>query len=267
MKSLVELRRRGGKVVVINPLKELGLQRFSLPSDIRSLLFGSEIANFYIQPHCGGDLAFIKASAAFLWKEKKADLDFLKNRCNCFKEFEDDLKHENLELLLIKAGVSHEEMKEFCSYLTQSKNTIFSWALGITHQLHGVKTVRAIANLALMRGMVGKPGAGLLPLRGHSNVQGVGTVGVVLKIKPAMARALLEHLKIKPPAVSGKDTFSCMEAAHRGEIDFAILLGGNLYGSNPDQKWASEALARINFTAFISTTLNSGHIHGKGKIH
>ena len=265
MTSLVELRRRGGKVVVINPLKELGLQRFSLPSDIRSLLFGSEVANFYIQPHCGGDLSFIKASAVFLWKEKKADLDFLKNRCNGFKEFEDDLKHENLELLLTKAGVSYEEMKEFCNYLAQSKNTIFAWALGITQQLHGVKTVRAIANLALMRGMVGKPGAGLLPLRGHSNVQGIGTVGVVPRIKPAMASALLEHLKIKPPAAPGKDTFSCMEAAHRGEIDFALLLGGNLYGSNPDQKWASEALARINFTAFISTTLNPGHIHGHGE--
>ena len=265
MAFLVELKRRGGKVVVINPFKEIGLQRFKVPSDLRSLLLGSEIADLYLQPHCGGDLALLKAAAVLLWRDKKVDLEFLKNHCNHVDEFQEDVASEDLEALLDKCGITFTELAAFCNLLGESQNTIFAWAMGITHHLHGVENVRAIANLALMRGMVGKSGAGLLPIRGHSNVQGVGTVGVVPKLKPQMAEALLKHLKIKLPSASGKDTFSCMQAAHRGEIDFAVLVGGNLYAATPDLTWAAEALGRINFTAFLSTTLNLGHIHGHGK--
>lgn len=103
-------------------------------------------------------------------------MQFLKNNCNNLEEFKKDLASQNLDLLLNKSGVTYNELEEFCTYLKQSKNTIFAWGMGITQHLHGVKTVRTLANLALMLGMVGKPAAGLLPLRGHSNVQGVGTV-------------------------------------------------------------------------------------------
>ncbi len=265
MTHLIELRRRGGKIVVINPFKEIGLQRFKLPRNILSLLFGSEVAHCYLQPHCGGDLALIKAASVYLWQNNIANIEFLKNNCNNFEEFKKDLEYENLNSLLNKCGLSLYELEEFCTYLKESKNTIFAWAMGITQHLHGVKTVRAIANLSLMLGMVGKPGAGLLPLRGHSNVQGIGTAGVVPQLKPTMAKALLKNLKFNFPEFPGKDTFNCMEAAHHGEIDFAFLLGGNLYGASPDQKWASEALAKINFTVFLSTTLNLGHLNGRGK--
>lgn len=265
MSFLAELRQRGGKIVVINPFKELGLQQFKVPSDMRSLLFGSEIANLYLQPHCGGDLALLKAAAVLLWRRQQADLDFLKNHCNDLEVFRKDLEAENLEELLRKSGIALDDLQAFCSYLTQSRNTIFAWAMGITHHRHGVQSVRAIANLALMRGMVGKPGAGLLPIRGHSNVQGVGSVGVVPKLKPQMVNALLEHFDIKVPETPGKDTFACIEAARAGEVDFAVLVGGNLYAANPDLNRAAEALSRIRFTAFLSTTLNLGHIHGRGK--
>lgn len=265
MTFLADLRRRGGKVVVINPFREVGLQRFRVPSEPRSLLFGSEIANLYLQPHCGGDLALLKAAAVYLWQQQQVDLNFVESHCNDWDAFRADLESENLDSLLEKSGISSEQLQQFCRYLSDSDNTIYAWAMGITHHLHGVDNVRAIANLALMRGMVGKPGAGLLPIRGHSNVQGVGSVGVVPKLKPEMATALLEQLKIDVPETPGKDTFSCMEAAHNGEIDFAVLLGGNLYAANPDLNRAAEALGRIDFTAFISTTLNLGHIHGRGR--
>jgi len=265
MTYLAELRRRRGKVIVINPFKELGLQRFNVPSQIRSLFFGSEIASLYLQPHCGGDLAFLKAAAVYLWQEKKCNQAFLASHCNHFEKFLKDLESEDLQLLLEKSGISFEDLRIFCNYLIESKKTIYAWAMGITHQVHGVENVRTIANLALMLGMVGKPGAGLLPIRGHSNVQGIGTVGVVPKLKPKMAEALFNKLNIHVPEVSGKDTFACMQAAHNDEIDFAVLVGGNLYGANPDLNWSGEALARINFTAFMSTTLNLGHISGHGK--
>ncbi len=265
LKSLLELRRRGGKIVVVNPLQELGLKRFKIPSDSFSMLLGSDIATDYLQPHCGGDLALLKAAAVYLWREKKADIDFLKAHCNGLDDFRQNLESEDLAQLVEQAGISMPELEAFCRTLSESENTIFSWAMGITHQRHGVESVQAIANLALLLGMVGKPGAGLLPLRGHSNVQGVGTVGVVPQLKPAMADALLKELKIQLPETPGKDTFACLQAAQAGEIDFTLLLGGNLYSASPDLKWASTALGRIDFTAFMSTTMNLGHVHGRGK--
>jgi len=265
MKYFVHHKRRGGKVLVINPFKELGLQRFNVPSDIRSLLFGSNIADYYIQPHCGGDLAFIKAAIALLFKEKKVDTDFLDKHCNNLDEFQKDIESQDIEKLLKMSGVSLKDLQIFCDYLNKSKNTIFAWGMGITQQLHGVESVRMIANLALTLGMVGKEGAGLLPLRGHSNVQGVATVGAVPQLKKKIAESLMKHLNIKLPPSPGKDTFSCIEAASKGEIDFALLLGGNLYGASPHLKWTREALNKINFIAFLSPTLNSGHVQGGGK--
>ena len=265
MSFLVDLRRRGGKVVVVNPFREIGLVNFKVPSDPRSLLFGSEIANLYLQPHCGGDLALLQAAALHLWREKKVDLEFLENHCSGLPQFQKDFEGEDLDALLEKSGVSFSDFYSFCRYLAESQNTIYAWAMGVTHHEHGVENVRAIANLALMRGMVGKPGAGLLPIRGHSNVQGVGSVGVVPKLKPEMVNALLQHFKITVPAAPGLDTFAAMHAAHSGDIDFALLVGGNLYAANPDSNWAAEALSRLRFTAFLSTTLNLGHLHGHGK--
>ena len=265
MTLMADLRRRGGHVVVINPFKELGLQRFKVPSQLSSLLFGSEIASLYLQPHCGGDLAFLKAAAAYLWRKQMADVEFLQTYCNGFEEFRADLVVQDLDDLLAKSGISQKELQAFCEHLGRSENTIFAWAMGITHQKQGVDNVRAITNLALLRGMVGKPGAGLLPIRGHSNVQGIGSVGVVPKLKPQMAEAMLKHLGVDQPKRAGKDTFHCLQAAHKGEIDFTLCLGGNLYAANPDLKWAAEALAKIDFTVFMSTTFNLGHIHGHGK--
>lgn len=155
MTQLIKLRRGGGKIVVINPLQELGLQNFKLPRNIMSLMFGSKVADFYIQPHCGGDLAFLKSAATYLWQKKIMDMQFLKNNCNNLEEFKKDLASQNLDLLLNKSGVTYNELEEFCTYLKQSKNTIFAWGMGITQHLHGVKTVRTLANLALMLGMVG----------------------------------------------------------------------------------------------------------------
>lgn len=265
MAHLAEVRRRGGHVAVINPLRETGLERFRVPSDPRSLLFGDEIASLYLQPHCGGDLALLKAAAAHLWQNEQVDLYFLQHHCNGLDDFAADLQAEDVDGLLRCAGIDAGELRHFCDLLVQSKRTIFAWAMGITHHEHGAATVRAIANLALLQGMLGKPGAGLLPLRGHSNVQGVGSVGVVPKLKPQMVEAMARHLHVQVPQQPGLDTFACMQAAERGEIDFAVLLGGNLYAANPDSTWAQRALGKIDFTAFISTTLNLGHLHGHGK--
>jgi molybdopterin-dependent oxidoreductase alpha subunit len=262
---LAKLRSRGGEIVVLNPFKEIGLLRFNVPSAPGSLLFGSEIATLYLQPHCGGDLGFLKAAAVHLWRNGAVEHEFMRDHCNGYEAFGADLEHSDLELLLAQSGLSMAELQTFCEKLKASRNTIYAWAMGVTHQQHGVQTVQAIANLALLRGMIGKPGAGMMPIRGHSNVQGVGSVGVVPKLKPEMAGRLLERLKVPVPETPGMDTYSCMEAAQRGAVDFALLVGGNLYAANPDSKWSAQALNNIAFTTFMSTTMNLGHIHGRGR--
>jgi anaerobic selenocysteine-containing dehydrogenase len=125
--------------------------------------------------------------------------------------------------------------------------------------------VEAIANLALLRGMVGRPNAGLLPIRGHSNVQGIGSVGVTPKLKEAIFDRLQSEFGLKLPITAGLDTLACMEAANRRELKFGFCLGGNLYGSNPDSQFAEQALGELEMLVYLNTTLNTGHAHGLAK--
>jgi molybdopterin-dependent oxidoreductase alpha subunit len=139
------------------------------------------------------------------------------------------------------------------------------WAMGLTHHENGVDNVLALANLALARGWLGCEGAGLLPIRGHSNVQGVGSCGVAPELKKAFAANLEDVYRFALPTERGLDTYASMEAAEEGRIRAAFLLGGNLFASNPDRAWAARALRRIPFTATVSTKLNEGHVHGRGE--
>ena len=134
--------------------------------------------------------------------------------------------------------------------------------MGVTHHRHGVQNVQAIANLALMRGMVGRPRAGLMPIRGHSNVQGVGSVGVTPKLKDAIHERLEQHYGLQLARQAGLDTLACMEAAHAGRLKFGCCLGGNLYGSNPDAEFAAAAMSQLKSMVYLSTTLNTGHAWG-----
>src|SRR5690606_27270785 len=144
----------------------------------------------------------------------------------------------------------------------KADKAIFAWGMGITHHQHGVENVEAIANLALLCGMLGKPAAGLLPLRGHSNVQGIGTVGV----KPVLAEDVLlqleQHAGAQLPRTPGMDTIACLTAAYEGKIDAALIMGGNLFAATPNSQWAQAALDKIPFKVYLTTTLNLGHVTG-----
>ena len=265
LRTLMELKRRGGKVIVINPLREIGLERFRVPSDPRSLVFGTTIADHYLQPHCGGDLPFLLAMMREVRARGAHDADFLAAHTNGWQELEAQLGSLDTAELLARSGLGADELAIAVEAYIASKATVFSWAMGITHHLHGTDTVRTIANLALLRGMVAKPGAGLLPLRGHSNIQGLGTVGVTPLLKDAIAQRVETHLQLTLPKTPGLDTMACMERAHAGDMRVAWCLGGNLWGSSPDSAWTSEALAEVDQVVYLNTTLNSGHIHGLGK--
>ncbi len=270
MKNLMQIRRRGGKVVVINPARERGLENFSVPSDFRSLLFGSEISSLYIQPHIGGDRALLQGIAKALLliaqsNPNAIDTHFIDSATEHFETFKEDLLETPWNHLEYESGVSRKEMETLATEYAKAKNVVFAWAMGVTHHAHGVENVQMIVNLALMRGMVGRPHAGLLPLRGHSNVQGIGSVGVTPQLKTAVLENIESCYGISLPTQKGLDTMACMEAADKGTIDFAWHLGGNLFLSNPDSHFTQQAFSKIDFVLYLNTTLNSGHFRGRGR--
>jgi len=265
MSTLKHVRRRGGEVIVINPIVETGLVNFSVPSDPISLLFGTKIATLYVQPHIGGDLALLTGIAKRIQELGAHDEAFLTAYCDHWPELSHRLLSTPWSEIVAKSGCTREQIDAIAQRYAKSKNAVFSWTMGITHHAHGVENVEAIANLALMRGMVGRPNAGLMPIRGHSNVQGIGSVGVTPKLKDAVLERLQSHFGVQLPTTAGLDTLACMEGAERGELKVGFCLGGNLYGSNPDAEFARQSLSRLDLVVYLNTTLNTGHAHGLAK--
>ena len=265
MTILHEFKRRGGKVVVINPLRETGLVRFKVPSKATSLLFGTRIADEYLQPHVGGDIALLTGIAKRVLELDAVDRAFLGSSTDGWSDFETHIARLSWDEIVESSGVDRVTIERVGDLYAAAGSAVFAWAMGITHHAHGVENVQMIANLALMRGMVGRPGAGLLPIRGHSNVQGIGSVGVTPQLKRAVLHALERELGVTAPDSEGLDTMGCIVAASEGKLQFGLCLGGNLFGSNPDAAFAAKALQSVGLMVYMSTTLNTGHILGRGK--
>lgn len=266
VRQLMKCRRRGGHVVVINPVKEKGLMKFAIPSDFKSLYSGgSKIASEYIQVQIGGDIALLKGIAKAVIEAGKHDLKFMEDYTNGKDDYLADIQNTPWETIVSNSGIPQENIRHIAEIYGNSKNVVFSWSMGITHHEHGSENVESIVCLALLRGMIGRRYAGLLPLRGHSNVQGIGSVGVTPALKEIFYNNIEKHIEVQLPNVPGMDTMSCMKASHDGKIDLAFLLGGNLYQSNPDTQFAEQALNAIPFKIYLNTTLNPGHFYGVDK--
>ncbi|WP_127142938.1 FdhF/YdeP family oxidoreductase [Pelagibacterium montanilacus] len=260
---LKSCRDRGGEVIVINPAREPGLVKFAVPKSPSSMLKGGdEIASDYLQPRIGSDIALLKGVAKALLEAGSTDNAFIAAHTSGFEAFRADIATTDWATITEATGIARKEIAHVAQRYGMASNVVFAWGMGMTHHVHGVENVEMIANLALLRGMVGRPNAGLLPLRGHSNVQGIGTIGV----KPVLAEEVFarmeEALGITLSRKPGFDTMASLGAAHRGDIDAAVMMGGNLYGASPDTAWARDALDRIGFKLFLTTTLNLGHVHG-----
>jgi molybdopterin-dependent oxidoreductase alpha subunit len=265
MRTLVRIRRQGGEVIVVNPVKETGLVRFRVPSDWRSMLFGCDIASLYIQPHIGGDIALMTGIAKLILEKNCHVLDYIQQATEGFEAFRSQVEKTTWEEIEASSGVSRPLIQEIAERYLKANNAVFAWTMGVTHHAHGVQNVQMIVNLALLRGMVGRNNAGMLPIRGHSNVQGIGTVGVAPMLKQAVLERFEKELGVSVPRSPGYDTMACMKAAARGEMRFALCLGGNLFGSNPDSKFAAEALKKVDTVVYLNTTLNTTHAWGLGK--
>lgn len=261
--KLKACRERGGEVVVINPAREPGLVRFSVPKSPKSLLLGgTEIASAFLQPNIGEDIALFKGLAKALLEAGCQDDKFIATHAQGFGDFELDVRSTAWETIETRTGVARPEIERVAGLYARSRSAVFAWGMGMTHHRHGVENIEYISNLALLRGMIGRPGAGLLPLRGHSNVQGIGTIGVKPVLPEDVFAQLEQHFGIKLSRSPGWDTMAAMQAAERGEVDAAVLMGGNLFASNPNSAWAERALDRIRFRVCLTTTLNQSHVCG-----
>ncbi len=263
--QLVKLRRRGGRVIVVNPLRELGLVRFRVPSDWRSMLAGSTVSDLYLQPHVGSDVTLLKALLKGVVEAGALAREFVDAHTAGWQEVEADLAATSWDTLVAGCGVPRAEIARAVELLGRARRGVFLWAMGLTHHVHGVDNVLALANLALARGWLGRPGSGLLPIRGHSNVQGVGSCGMSPAVKQAFAAKLAELYGITVAPGTGQDTYASVAAAAEGRIRACVLLGGNLFASNPDRAWAAAALRAIPLSVSITTKLNEGHVHGRGR--
>ena len=263
MHKLQGVRERGGEVIVINPAREPGLVRFAVPKSAKSMISGGTwIASHYLQPEIGSDLALFTAIGKALLESGDVNPTFIDQYTAGFEQYRHQLESTDWQSLCAITGISKEQIQQCATAYARAENAVFAWGMGITHHRHGVDNVEAIANLALLRGMVGKPGAGLLPLRGHSNVQGIGTIGV----KPVLAEDVFNNIErqlmVELPKAQGMDTLACLEAASRGDIGAALFMGGNLYEATPDSGWAEQAFDQIGFKLYLTTTLNRGHVRG-----
>ncbi len=265
MNELIRLRERGGAVIVINPVLEVGLLKFGSPAfPIKSMLRGSEIASLFLQPVPGSDTAVFVGIQKALLETGHVRHDFLAAHTEGSEAVLEQLRATGWEAITACCGLSREEIEHAAAVIARARGVVFAWAMGITHHANGTNNVHAIANTALLSGNAGRSGAGTMPIRGHSNVQGFGSMGVTVKLRAEM-QAALEALLGRPLSrVPGYDTRALIGAAEAGAVDTLLCLGGNLWGANPDSEQARRALGRIDTVMYLATKPNQGHFHGLG---
>ncbi|MEM9510318.1 MAG: FdhF/YdeP family oxidoreductase [Cyanobacteria bacterium P01_E01_bin.35] len=263
MNELIKLRERGGKVIVINPVQERGLVKFASPAfPVKSLFTGSDIASIYLQPIPGSDVALFVGIQKSLIEQEKINREFLQAHTENWSEVISHARATPWETITETCGISQTEIETAAQIIASSPKVVFAWAMGITQQQNGVDNVSSIANTALITGNVGHLGTGLMPVRGHSNVQGFGSMGVTVRLKTEIQQSLEKLLGRSLSRVPGYDTQALIEAADAGKVDTLICVGGNLYGANPNSDKVKRALGKIKTIIYLATKPNLGHFHG-----
>ncbi|MCA6941941.1 FdhF/YdeP family oxidoreductase [Pectobacterium polaris] len=270
--SLRHAADRGAHVVSFNTLRERGLERFANPQNPLELLtpLSGTISETYLQPNLGGDMAAVRGMVKALLETHRQrlsdgqaglfDQDFLSTHTQQVDEYLAVVDATSWQKIEQQSGLSEAQLRYVAAIYQQSPRVICTWAMGITQHKHSVATVREIVNLQLLFGQLGKPGAGLCPVRGHSNVQGNRTMGIDEKPTAAFLDRLAAHYGFTPPYAAGHNTVEALEAMLRDEIKVLIALGGNLAAAAPDSARTEEALSRCDLTVHISTKLNRSHL-------
>ncbi|WP_432348465.1 FdhF/YdeP family oxidoreductase (plasmid) [Shinella yambaruensis] len=274
-RMLGDLRRaalRGARIVVFNPIRERGLERFSDPQDKIEMLRGgsTDIASHYFQPQLGGDMAAVRGMAkAVLAAEDAAvaaglppvlDHAFLAEHCVDFAAYRAAVEATGWAEIEDQSGLTRAEIERAAAVYMQAERVICTWAMGVTQHVHSVATIREIASFMFLRGNIGRPGAGLCPVRGHSNVQGDRTVGINEKPPKAFLDALEREFGFSPPRRHGHNVLSAIGAMLDGSAEAFIGLGGNFARATPDSALVETALRRLKLTVNIATKPNHSHL-------
>lgn len=259
--SLQRAKRNGCKLVHINPLPEVGMTRFKHPQEVFRLFgSGTELADLFLQVRINGDVALLKGISKGVLARGVLDEEFIDAHTIGFQEFASALENVSWDEIVAQAGVSRNLIEQAAEIFAKSERTIFCWAMGLTQHRNAVANIQEVVNLMLLRGQVGKPGAGFCPVRGHSNVQGDRTVGIWERPKADFLDRLGAEFGFEPPRNHGFDTVRSIQAMHDGQAKIFFALGGNFLSATPDTDFTAAALRRCRLTAHVSTKLNRSHL-------
>ncbi|WP_328908265.1 FdhF/YdeP family oxidoreductase [Streptomyces sp. NBC_00234] len=266
LSALEETKRNGGQVVAVNTLPEAGLMRFKNPQKARGIIgSGTPIADQFLHIRAGGDLALFQALNKMLLEAEDAapgtvlDHDFIRDNTAGFADFSAHARKVSWEDVLRATALSREEIQQVYERVLGSKKIIVCWAMGLTQHKHGVPTIREVINFLMVRGNIGRPGAGVCPVRGHSNVQGDRTMGVWEQMSQTFLDALGREFGFTPPDRHGLDAVNGIRAMHEGRATVFLGVAGNFVRATPDSDVTEEAMRKCRLTAHISTKLNRSH--------
>jgi molybdopterin-dependent oxidoreductase alpha subunit len=265
--TLQAAARRGCRIVSINPLSEVGLARFRHPQHpLEAMGPGTPLATLHLPVRVGGDVALLKGVMKELFEAEARrpgrviDRAFVDGYTDGFAAFAAALAAEPWDVLEAESGIARAAMRQLADLVAGARRIIACWAMGLTQHEHAVANIQEVVNLMLLRGAVGRPGAGLCPVRGHSNVQGDRTMGIDHRPDAALVAALARRYGFDPPARAGLDTVETIEAMEEGRVGVFFALGGNFLAAAPDTVRTARALGRCRLTAHVSTKLNRGHL-------
>ncbi|CAL2103154.1 putative formate dehydrogenase oxidoreductase protein [Tenacibaculum sp. 190130A14a] len=269
--ALGDTKKHGGNIITVNPLPEVGLLRYNDPQNpLKWIGPGQKLTDIFLQVKINGDVALLKIIMKLLLEKETQnpgtifDLEFIKEKTQGFDALIEDINNYTIEDLLPQTGLSLSEITEATELIATSKNVIICWAMGLTQHKNAVDNIREVVNLLLLKGSIGKKGAGTCPVRGHSNVQGDRTMGIWEKPKEGFLKNLEKEFSFEAPRKHGYDVVAAIEAMKTKQAKVFIGMGGNFISATPDTEYTAEALQNCDLTVQISTKLNRSHlIHGK----
>lgn len=274
LSALQKAKENGAIIISVNPLPETGLISFSNPQTIKGFLgIKAALTDIFLQVKLNGDMALLQAIELVLLQEEEQnkgsifDVDFIEKQTIGYKELINHIKSLTLEKLLDAAGISLKQLEETVSVLKHKTKIIACWAMGLTQHKNAVDTIKEVVNLLLLKGSIGKPGAGTCPVRGHSNVQGDRTMGIYEKPSTIFLDNIKKVYGFEPPRKWGYDTVECIHAMKEGKAKVFFAMGGNFLSATPDTNYTADALRNCKLTVQVSTKLNRSHlVHGEEAI-
>ena len=259
--ALRDAKKRGAKIISINPLPETGLKRFKHPQDyMTGDVKSTQLADLHVPVRIGGDAALLKGVMKQLLALDAINREFIASKTEAFEEFESSLSTIEWQQIVNDSGIEREMINDIAQMCADSKATIACWAMGLTQHKNGVAVIQEVVNLLLMGGHIGRPGAGVCPVRGHSNVQGDRTVGIWEAPSETFLAKLERGLQFEMPRKHGYDVVDSIHAMEDGGVDVLICMGGNFLSATPDTPRTANAIQKVGLTVQISTKLNRSHL-------